>query len=319
MLIDEILESPIINMPPNYSHVFKQRLRAAVKFDMAPDFAAAADTLAMDYGTIAHAIPFCRLPFKSMWIEVAASTRPRFHVAGIHLPGLQTIPKRVGFLIDAVDEKLSSFKAHQFWSFHDTEKPPNVSELAMLFKPEKASTSPEWIDKAEKEHRILKIETSPMWRESSNETKAMLTSVIGAIPPDWPASWEAIAKKSASYAQLAYEINVADWSGEPVFLLAALALLNTVNAHEREQVVHTKLNKARVKSGKTPLQDYYTLKIHTRLKERFAGDGSGHYKELRGHLVRGHWKVRKTGIYFWKPFIRGDRKNMIHKTYQLTE
>lgn len=36
-------------------------------------------------------------------------------------------------------------------------------------------------------------------------------------------------------------------------------------------------------------------------------DASGISREAaRQHLVRGHFKIRRTGVYWWSPFLRGD-------------
>lgn len=38
----------------------------------------------------------------------------------------------------------------------------------------------------------------------------------------------------------------------------------------------------------------------------------------RAHLVRGHFKVRKSGVFWWMPFVRGNQKlGFVHKHYEV--
>ena len=47
-------------------------------------------------------------------------------------------------------------------------------------------------------------------------------------------------------------------------------------------------------------------------------ESHGDYAPMRGHFVRGHFKTRKTGIYFWHPHARGSfDRGMIEKTYEM--
>jgi hypothetical protein len=33
--------------------------------------------------------------------------------------------------------------------------------------------------------------------------------------------------------------------------------------------------------------------------------------------VRGHWKVRASGIFFWRPFVRGRKGTFVDKEYRV--
>jgi hypothetical protein len=318
VLIDELLAAKSIgSLPASHLERMQQRLKAAVKFELAPDFANTAETLAKDFRAISEAIPFCRLPFPSVWIEVAQKIRIRFLTANIHFPGIQKTPHRVGFLLQAMDKELQIFKVHQFWSFPDKED-KFVAEVASIFNPKLMKSDDPTVRLADRGRLLVKIEESPTWKTASHETKSKIASVIHPAPPDFPST--AFNHPDPLARRLAFEISAVDWSGESAFILGVLALLNTVNAHERVSSELTKLNKARVKRGNLPLQDYYLLKVSQRLKTKlFVKSDADSHRELRMHMVRGHWKVRKTGIYFWHPHFRGDKsKGVIEKDYQLT-
>lgn len=320
MLIDELLAAPTIdNVLEPYRNKICQRLKAAQRFEIAPDFAAAADALSVDFNACANAIPFCRLPFKSMWIEVAQQTRPRFASSDIHLPGMQHIPKRVGFLLDVLDKNHKTFKAHQFWSFPDRDTKV-MSELGMEFHPEnmKEDHSAAYSDDG-LVIKYVRIDSSEMWKKSSIKTRSVLISVIRPCPNDYPTS--SVAYLRDDELEMALEIATVDWSGESMFLLATLALLNTVNAHERvEGPDLSMLNKARSRRGARELLSYHVLKISPRLKAKLrALIKSTGESDMPAHFVRGHFKARKTGIFFWHPFWRGKSSvGVVEKDYVLT-
>ena len=115
------------------------------------------------------------------------------------------------------------------------------------------------------------------------------------------------------------DLSRSDWAGEPAFILAVIGLLNARNAVEVEPIDYRKLNRARVKRGRAPLYEYKTLKIAHRQKRYVEGSGAHNsYEPMRGHFVRGHFKTRKTGVYFWHPHARGSfERGTIAKEYQL--
>lgn len=118
------------------------------------------------------------------------------------------------------------------------------------------------------------------------------------------------------------EVGAVDWSGESMFILSTLALLNSVNTTEKQEVDLSKLNRSRVKRGVPPLETYHVLKIHTKLKQRMAQRDreEGETRDVSWHMVMGHFKVRKTGIFHWRPHARGDREHgVVTKDYEVTE
>jgi hypothetical protein len=323
MLIDDLLSADVIsNLDAEGARRFKRRLREAIKFELAADFSAAAEGLADNFTNLAKAIPFCKVPFKSCWFEVAQMHRPRFNAAGIHLPGIQSRPKRVGFLVDTLDDTMSSFRAHQFWSFPEKTRPPNISEIAMGFHPDKMDEDIKWArDNNPRKVGKFQIEVNPSWLKADPISKARLGSIIHPESPDFITSWfHAFQDGRPELAKTAYEINITDWSGEAVFLLAVIGMLNARNFHERAKVDVSKLNKRRSKYGEELLQEYYVLKVQSRIKERIrsVNIAAQEFKDLRHHIVIGHWKMRKTGIFYWHPHWRGDpRLGEVRKGYKL--
>jgi hypothetical protein len=105
-------------------------------------------------------------------------------------------------------------------------------------------------------------------------------------------------------------------------VVGMLILLNSKNCVSINAVTPpVALNKARVKRGKLPLISYHTVKID--LGRRDARQASAQKMpdaEVRQHLVRGHFKIRKTGVYWWRNHIRGavTAGAVEHKSYRVT-
>ena len=279
MLIDQLFNMGIENVAPAGLAPLRARLGRAHKFCLAPDFAAAAEELAVDLKTVANALPHCRLPYPLTWIEVAQQHRPRFMTAGVHMPGIQSVPTRVGFLLEANDAKLSGFSAYQFWELEQLADWPQASHVSMLFDPVRfaGSVLPEEIDNImDRGHRLLEstglvkdnqVPASPEWLTASPEVRARITSaVMPSIAPFADCSMlegtDPNDLDETKIAALLLEIGMLDWSGEAIYLLAVLALLNTLNATEATRTDFSKLNKLRVKAKKPPLAEHYVLKIH---------------------------------------------------------
>lgn len=99
-----------------------------------------------------------------------------------------------------------------------------------------------------------------------------------------------------------------DIEGEGAFMEVILALLNSKNAVEHETFDQVRLNKARRKAGKSPLLSYRSTRIRLTRSDLHRAHAAGISRaEARGHKVRGHFKLRSTGVFWWHSFRRGDR------------
>jgi hypothetical protein len=99
----------------------------------------------------------------------------------------------------------------------------------------------------------------------------------------------------------------ADIEGEPQFCEAVIAMMNSRNAIEHRDVDLSGLNKARIKRKRPAFLPYRTT--HLRLSQaqtRAFRAGLLSREDAGLHAVRGHFKIRKTGVYWWHPFFRGD-------------
>ena len=127
---------------------------------------------------------------------------------------------------------------------------------------------------------------------------------------------EATSFRKADGVSLFSSPNMSDWTGEPGFLIATLALLNSRNAAETQVVVAN--NKRRRLLRKPLLFDYHLINIPQRYRQRHHLDDDTDPAELRAHFVRGHFKVRKSGIFWWSAYQRGNAKlGFVHHDYRL--
>jgi hypothetical protein len=114
------------------------------------------------------------------------------------------------------------------------------------------------------------------------------------------------------------EYAVEDWGGEARFLTALLGLLNTRNVVETELVDNERVSKKRERHGKRPLFSYKLLKVRPNIITRVGVGGSGGHRDLRLHFVQGHWKHRKTGLFYWSHHTRGKSEHgVVYKDYEV--
>lgn len=103
-------------------------------------------------------------------------------------------------------------------------------------------------------------------------------------------------------------------------VLPALILLNCRNAVDIHHVpAPEKLNKQRAKKGRAPLMDHSLVKVHLSNTRKKVYESHGHSAHVaRGGLVTGHFKVRKSGIYWWSPHWRGSKADVKPRVYNVT-
>ncbi|MCS4089919.1 hypothetical protein [Rhizobium sp. BK176] len=89
-------------------------------------------------------------------------------------------------------------------------------------------------------------------------------------------------------------------------VLPSLILMNCRNAVEQEFVpAPAKLNKARRAKGRPEIGPYHIVKLKLRPKVRRMYEQNGYSGvQISGGLVVGHFKVRRTGVYWWSGHLR---------------
>jgi len=282
--------------------VYQQRLAKAESFVIARDLAEVIDNMSRE--DVGAAMPFCRLPFPVCWIEVVHRDRPKF--ARVEVAPGHFMPVRTGILCEQAEpDDQTKFYATLAWSFSDADAkrqglrsaPINICPLGCYIDTQKPGfwpgaaygkpdiSAPFWLD----------IVPAPYWGDLIDATPLAGLKRIRANADN-------------------------DWAGEVWFWLAALSLLNARNAIQTTpRPVAPALNRSRAKAGKLPLRDFHELTLRMTPREaRAQREAGAHGGGMRAHIVRGHFKVRATGIYWWRPFVRGEvAEGFAKKTYNV--
>lgn len=107
------------------------------------------------------------------------------------------------------------------------------------------------------------------------------------------------------------------------YIIKLIAILNCKNLFfdiTVEKVSET-VNRKRAKKGKQPLYEHRVLDIDfCKQGPGRSGLVGGSGSAMRAHLVRGHFKQRKTGLFWWSPFARGNANHgIVNKEYSLSK
>jgi hypothetical protein len=103
-----------------------------------------------------------------------------------------------------------------------------------------------------------------------------------------------------------------------ITVMSAVAIINSpaVSAIDPADII--KLNRQRTRRGKQPLVDYHTVHIRPEVARqiRAATSNGQECDGVRLHWRRGHFKARKTGLFWWSPHLAGQKElGMVEKDY----
>lgn len=203
----------------------------------------------------------------------------RHSTDGLGLAPGEIRPHRVGFLVKAEGTDMGVWRAHLFWSHEHRCVMSSLAPVFSIYQP----------------HGLFedKPQASPFFAHHGH-IPAYLRRVM---------------------------LNDSNWQGEIGFLMAVLSLLNSKNVSETEYIDRAKMNAKRHLSGKLPKYSHHLLKLRLSLKSRLEREGGGvaGSSKVRHHFVRGHFKIRKSGLFWWSPHARGGlRHGFASKDYRVT-
>jgi hypothetical protein len=285
MLIDELMANPLLLRSPTTE--LRGRLSKATKFVLRQDFAMAADELSNDFAGINRALPLCRLPFRECWFELLQADRQSFRTSHTSTPEIAV--KRVGYFLSETDQ-IGSWDATCFWS---------------------------WANGVPAEHASLPglsaVTIQLDYARSNEDFRSAMSFAKAAWVPEYITLTDAI-NLAAPNLTLRAGGREQMLTGEGAFLAAMLALLNSRNASET--VLVERHNTQRQRNGRPLLFNYHLIDIPQRYKQHMTADGDPSGHEVRAHFCRGHFKVRKTGVFFWSAHQRGNPSlGFVHHDY----
>lgn len=342
-LADDLIAAAVRLPPdiPKLKHQFvfvADKIRSAQRFVVAQDARDAIRALLTSRpSSLVTALAFARLPYERCWFE----WEPPQDAGPIH-PGQLKVAK-VGALFEQIGGplELSFFTA---WKFHEDAQQPFGSQLARDYprykdaanfgmssiqagfdfsnfeKPPSMLGKPEWMQR-----KLTALESRASLQATRDDKR---NAVKWALKSDEEYA-ALLAIEHRCFYRIMREIGgdellmmagqmgggeyvssaIKDVSDELGHMIATLVLMNSKNCVEVKSVEPpAKLNKARRKQGKTELLPYSTVEITlNRAAQRASAAASDAEREaMRLHLVRGHFKVRKTGVFWWHHFMRGD-------------
>lgn len=322
----EFLESPYSKLygPEQFQAYleFKERLVGAPRFVLERDAVHLIQNLSETTTPkrFLDALGICRLPYPKMWVEFAFADRTEWLLeakkAGLYNPDWKdepAAPQRMGYFLEAISD--DAIRITLLWTHVDDilnfcylgleieigEHGVKIDSLSAIpdsktVRPKnKRSWAGKWSGKADEEAAADELS-----RRIRFVVPPYLVPSIGVIQ-------ETMGEATLDrLAQSAVYDTAAEWR----WCLSLLALLNSRNVVELgEEHTFEKLNRRRVQKGQMPLMSHRPVRISLSKVQtnRMKSDGVGTSAEMRAHMVRGHFKVRKTGVFFWSGHVRGKK------------
>lgn len=312
LLADHAMTARQIITTENDWERFRRHLREAHVFEIDADFAAAADQLKeSNPSAFARVLPLCRLPYDACWFEVRHLDRLSF-ARGVRRATDGPPVERVGVLIQRRNPA-DQWIMHLVWRTADGLV--QLCDFAMAFSFE--------------EQPLFDGKPKPSEREALRHlySGAELDAADAVDRRVFPRagryhSAQFEGPRAQAYMAQRIEPALGDWSGEWMFWLAAVALLNSRNvvATEAVDVTRENVRRRRISRSRPDLLSYTRCVIAPRLRERLleADAARAEPAAVRARFVRGHFKARKTGLFWWSPFVRGDAKaGFVMKEYEV--
>jgi hypothetical protein len=323
-----------LRYPNGYRHddslkVLRNKLSVAELYVMDEHaLAMAANVSLTKPSSILASLPFVGLPSEATWIEFD-NFHARAATAALGSPNIKhktAIAEvlRSGFLM-YLDEDAETGKKDIVIEYAHKDRHPSTPDAVSDLAPIIGRFSLRDTD----EFRLPFFPTLP--RDKSIPTKGRVRQHLEILEKD-PAeaaaymelharfSWEPhpdLRQLARSVATLMGEDNVTrveeNQAGdlERVFMmhvLPSLILLNCRNAVTRDySPAPDRLNKKRKEKGRPPIREYTTVKVHlSGAAQRAMRDQGLTLANARdGSFVIGHFKVRKSGIFWWGFHMRG--------------
>lgn len=274
-------------------------------------------------------LALCRGPAEVVYIEFAEKDRQDGQREVFPnmppLPAGNFLPSRVGYLFRFDDETMQRGSLFFVWD-NPTNTLPQVAGLSARFdfsagaflQPDAKASDirDQWRNGHSSVFRRFA-------RDDGEVTAAMRLNRHLAFEPNefWNEivhGW--IRSGNSSMARQFYEASYRDIREETTGAVAALMMLNSKSCVTTTPNDLSNINRARGGRGKAPLLPYHTVKLDLSRgqanRARAAGLAGA---ELRAHLCRGHFKIRKTGVYWWSPHIRGNATlGRVDKSWRVT-
>lgn len=315
MLFDEFRAlTPKNNLFPFYTDFIKA-LDGAIPLEIDQNVGFLTDTIQKsELSRIEDMSRFCRPPFQKTWIEWPGasgqfSATPNREIDKRQDQRGSPRPDRFGCLIEAQDN-MGKFDLSFAWSHKGIglsispwmvkmDQTATPTPVPSVFTPADESDA-KWL-----QSKLPRLKHEPLSNIVRHNKRAGLIQ-----NPRMSRFVDQIAKRIHHNSPEGCAIRQAwmdDIEGEGGFIEALLIVLNSRNlVSVSEPTDMSKVNKSRRILGRPPLAEFRTVKINLSKVGARKADAAESENRMREHIVRGHFKVRKSGVFWWSPFIRGD-------------
>jgi hypothetical protein len=288
---------------------FAEAVKQAQRFELDAASCAAIGTISnAPVAKLIEARDLIRPPFESTWFEWAGSTAAHRNDLSNPVAEGETAPLRTGILIESKDCGLVG-AASLAWS---ARAPNGVEQLAINPLSLIYNLGDEEIAlPGLKSQMSLSDYRAELGKRSQGLSEHLHSKLLANVSVTLNPRAEGIAHRLEQIhgkdASRIIQTQLKDWSGELDFIHAAMICLNSRNLMKREPEEDlSRLNKARRRLGRTPLLSFSTVKVSLSASATRRVGAQHNSTCLRAHLVRGHFKMRKSGVFWWSPFLRGD-------------
>lgn len=275
---------------------------------------------AIPMARITPALAICRMPFPKMWVELVYRDRDDYYrMANIRLNTLENAssPSRLGFYLEQMDKEGRIIDCTIVWRHLqdrnvqgesivvggfsiriDTTPGIEISEQTRA-NFARALSNPSEI---EREFHLVREYDNPIEKEAALELETRITlGYARYMQTFWAVTERRFPKTIPELRKHAVFDCLEEWR----FILGLLTIINSRNVISySDPITYEKLNKQRAKKHQPLMHDHREIRLSlSRVQRNRTGD-SGHV-DVKAHTVLGHWKLRRTGLFWWSPHIRG--------------
>ena len=289
---------------PNVSPYFSDDVKRAEKFVLEDNtYEALVQVSEWSVDALFTSLSLCRLPHALTWIECTRG--PPAFLKEMEKDG--HIVSKCGVLVQAADAEQKSLIGIMAWSYK------NKNAIALSHIGVQINIEDDF---------DMKMEEDGSFNVRLNELQKSGLSTWDGRAPNRLGMRSAFGVNPYTTCDIKGDLMddaISSWITR--WIIAALALLNSRNLVVKTPADLTRLNHARTKRGELPLLSYSTVRITLNKRDaRVAAEHGLSSAEIRRHAVRGHFKIKKHGIYWWRPFLRGNPMvgEVKHHSYEVT-
>ncbi len=319
----------------NWLMIAANRVRSAQRFAISAEALHVISHVAQSKpSSLMAGLGIARLPFHKLFIEYDWNQRFRILVDEFDYPDLREDKAkklRFGLLASATDETLQRGTVHLLTKYDDYT--PTMGPIYLDFDfalennlvrqrhAERGTLATVESVKNNTNNRHPK-EYSPRFVNQPSETDAM-TEMNNIFDVCYDPEAKPHLEQIGEDGQDAINKYVNSWrvnmGGEARFFLGTIMLLNSRNLADVKEVSVRDANRVRRSNDLQSIVTHHRVSIKLTKVSRNRMNSQGiPVGEMAYHMVRGHWKVRKTGVFFWRPHFAGNRdKGTVVKDYDV--